>query len=63
MPQFKNYNEHGLIIPHDQLSPQALKGLIEEFVTRDGTDNGYTRASPGEKRGRGDGGPAPARRW
>ena len=25
-------------IPHDQLSPEALRGLIEEFVTRDGTD-------------------------
>lgn len=25
-------------IPHDQLSPDALRGLIEEFVTRDGTD-------------------------
>ena len=25
-------------IPHDQLSAKALRGLIEEFVTRDGTD-------------------------
>ena len=25
-------------IPHDQLSKDALRGLIEEFVTRDGTD-------------------------
>ena len=32
-------------IPHDQLSPQALRGLIEEFVTRDGTDYGTTEAS------------------
>ena len=38
-------NEHGLMIPYEQLSPQALKGLIEEFVTRDGTDNGYTSAT------------------
>ena len=45
MSQLIVHNEHGLIIPHEQLSPQALKGLIEEFVTRDGTDNGYTRAS------------------
>lgn len=29
-----------LKIPHDQLSPEALHGLIEEFVTRDGTDYG-----------------------
>ncbi len=27
-----------MIIPPDQLSEEALQGLIEEFVTRDGTD-------------------------
>ncbi|WP_421866609.1 YheU family protein [Motiliproteus sp.] len=27
-------------IPHDQLSAEALQGLIEEFVTREGTDYG-----------------------
>lgn len=27
-------------IPYDQLSPEALHGVIEEFVTRDGTDYG-----------------------
>lgn len=27
-------------IPYDQLSPQALEGVVEEFVTRDGTDYG-----------------------
>nr|WP_319575498.1 YheU family protein [uncultured Desulfobacter sp.] len=29
-----------LIIPYDQLSPEALHGVVEEFVTRDGTDYG-----------------------
>ncbi len=29
-------------IPYDQLSPEALHGVIEEFVTRDGTDYGET---------------------
>lgn len=29
-----------MIIPHDQLSPDALQGLIEEYVTREGTDYG-----------------------
>jgi uncharacterized protein len=29
-----------LKIPYDQLSPEALQGVIEEFVTRDGTDYG-----------------------
>ncbi len=37
--------EEMLVIPHLQLSPEALTGLIEEFVTRDGTDSGYTRGS------------------
>lgn len=27
-------------VPYDQLSPEALHGVIEEFVTRDGTDYG-----------------------
>lgn len=27
-------------IPYEQLSPEALHGVIEEFVTRDGTDYG-----------------------
>ena len=38
-------NEQGVLIPHDQLSPEALQGLIEEFVTRNGTDNGDTRTT------------------
>lgn len=29
-----------MLIPYDQLSAEALAGLIEDFVTRDGTDNG-----------------------
>ncbi len=29
-----------LKIPYDQLNPEALQGVIEEFVTRDGTDYG-----------------------
>jgi hypothetical protein len=40
--------EEILVIPHQQLSPEALSGLIEEFVTRDGTDSGYTRGSLAE---------------
>ena len=34
-----------MIIPYDKLSPEVLEGLIEEFVTRDGTDTGYARKS------------------
>jgi len=26
-------------IPHAELSPTALRGVVQEFVTRDGTDH------------------------
>ncbi len=32
-------------IPYDQLSPKALQGVIEKFVTRDGTDYGEIEVS------------------
>ena len=31
-----------MLIPASQLSSQALRGLIEEFITREGTDYGNT---------------------
>ena len=34
-----------MIIPYEKLSPEALKGIIVEFVTRPGTDTGYTKGS------------------
>ena len=34
-----------LIIPYQELSPEALRGVIEEFVTRDGTDYGEAEIS------------------
>ena len=34
-----------MIIPYEKLSREALEGLIEEFVTREGTDSGYTKKS------------------
>ena len=30
----------GLTIPYQELSPEALRGVIEEFVSREGTDYG-----------------------
>lgn len=30
--------ERGVRIPPEQLSPETLRGVIEEFVTRDGTE-------------------------
>ena len=47
----------GLKIPFDQLSHEALHGVVEEFVTRDGTDYGeieisHTLSTPGNDDGR-----------
>ena len=36
-------------IPHQQLSSQALQALVEEFVSRDGTDYGNVEISLEEK--------------
>ncbi|RDE22448.1 YheU family protein [Motiliproteus coralliicola] len=36
-------------IPHDQLSADALQGLLEEFVTREGTDYGDVNYSLADK--------------
>jgi len=33
------------IIPVNKLSPEALRGVIEEFISRDGTDYGGIEAS------------------
>ena len=41
--------ERGTELPADQLSPEALRGLVEEFVTRDGTDYGVVERSVEEK--------------
>ena len=34
-----------IVIPPDQLPADTLQGLIEEFVTRDGTDYGHEEIS------------------
>ena len=41
-----------MLIPHEQLSHEALENLIEEFVTRDGTDYGFDEISLSEKTAR-----------
>ncbi|NOX92067.1 MAG: YheU family protein [Gammaproteobacteria bacterium] len=38
-----------MIIPHQELSPDALQALVEEFVTRSGTDYGTCETSLTEK--------------
>lgn len=34
-----------MIIPYEKLSPEVLENLIEEFVSREGTDSGYVDGS------------------
>lgn len=38
-----------ILVPLDRLSPEALQGLIEEFVTREGTDYGHADHSFAQK--------------
>lgn len=38
-----------MLIPYQELSPEALQGLIEDFVTREGTDYGEQEFSLAEK--------------
>lgn len=32
-------------VPLDRMSPEALAGVIEEFITREGTDYGHSEAT------------------
>jgi uncharacterized protein YheU (UPF0270 family) len=36
-------------VPHEALSPETLRRLVEEFVTRDGTDYGRREKALQEK--------------
>ena len=38
-----------VFIPHTELSPEALQGVIESFVLREGTDYGEREFSLAEK--------------
>jgi uncharacterized protein len=44
-------NEHPepVVIPHTELSPEALAGVVESFVLREGTDYGEREYSLEEK--------------
>ena len=38
-----------IVIPYDQLPPDTLQALLEEFATRDGTDYGDEEVSLADK--------------
>lgn len=38
-----------MIIPHTELAPETLQAVIEEFITREGTDYGEQELSLDEK--------------
>ena len=42
MPQEKNTGqiEDGIEVPYGQINPEALRSMIQEFVSRDGSDWG-----------------------
>ena len=41
-----------MIIPFEKLSAEALENLIEEFVSREGTDSGYVKGTLEQNVGR-----------
>ena len=40
-----DYHEEGIEVPYDQIPPDTLQRMIQEFVTRDGADWGDTGCS------------------
>ncbi len=42
-------NRSGIELSPDQVTPETLRSLVEEFVTRDGTDYGAVERSVEEK--------------
>ena len=40
----------GMDIPPESLSPEALQGVIDDFILREGTDYGVSEASLDKKR-------------
>ena len=41
---------HAMIIPHDELKPETLQALIEEFVTRHGAVHGHDDDAPMDRK-------------
>lgn len=45
----KAESEQPIVIPYRELSPEALRGVMEAFVLREGTDYGEREVSLDEK--------------
>ncbi len=41
--------EHAVIVPHNELSPDALQGVIEQYISRDGVDSSHVDISFSQK--------------
>jgi uncharacterized protein YheU (UPF0270 family) len=39
-PEGEEERQQPVVVPHTELSPDALRGVIESFVLREGTDYG-----------------------
>lgn len=45
----ENEKPDPIVIPHTELSPEALRGVVESFVLREGTDYGEREVSLDQK--------------
>ncbi len=45
----RKISENSIQIPHAQLNPGTLRALVEDFITREGTDYGAVEASLDKK--------------
>ena len=45
----ENESQEPIVIPHRELSPEALRGVLESFVLREGTEYGEHDVSLDEK--------------
>lgn len=44
-----DYSEAGVEVPYEQINPETLRNMIQEFVTRDGADWGDAGCSLEDK--------------
>lgn len=44
-----DHREEGIDVPYDRIDPEALRSMIQEFVTRDGADWGDAGGRLAEK--------------